>query len=533
MVEPRLYSFEVSLSWSHNGAEYRVALFSKLKTKDWPNPTSLLGILSEVLYFLHSLHALQTVALELHDEQRRLVSTNSRLQHDFHTKIDVAQAAEARAGAAENEAIRLRESVLQLENEIEGLKAKDTLSDLTRQIQVLKQDKLQLAADLSAATAIADEIQQEGCKYAVSMESLKFEALERERTARNAYNDSLTNFEEECKAKLQELDIRCLELEDCLASERLVSEQLRAKIDYALVHVSSEVEALNVSVEAADRTLRSLAETLKRYTDSTREAGHSIDYAFQKKIVRSANAKCTHGGARMMQIGPPHDLFNPIDSFFGRSVINWGTGMDMDVEELMRQEFSDSERPVESRKYGGIESTLALEWQFAVEPRADVKYPGQVAKVDPVNGQAYPTRIARQIEALMKHDVTLRAKLVRSEVIALSLYTGAAHGLLNEALRDTASGATRTNSTSLLPLCSAATAPSPFLTTVTVLNSAIKKLMRITDPSICRYLFSSCVPRAAPSATAHHSNQTYHSTESHLKGGNNTAFSLLIETLSE
>jgi len=76
-----------------------------------------------------------------------------------------------------------------------------------------------------------------------------------------------SQFEEECKAKLQELDIRCLELEDCLASERLVSEQLRAKIDYASVHVSSEVEALNVSVEAADRTLRSLTETLKRYTD--------------------------------------------------------------------------------------------------------------------------------------------------------------------------------------------------------------------------------------------------------------------------
>ena len=54
------------------------------------------------------------------------------------------------------------------------------------------QDKLQLAAELSAATAIADEIQQEGCKYAVSMKSLKFEALERERTARNTYNDSLT-----------------------------------------------------------------------------------------------------------------------------------------------------------------------------------------------------------------------------------------------------------------------------------------------------------------------------------------------------
>ena len=118
-----------------------------------------------------------------------------------------------------------------------------------------------------------------------------------------------------------------------------------------------------------------------------------------------------------MQIGPPHDLFNPIDSFFGCSVINRGTGTDMHAEELMRQEFSDSEGPVESRKYGGIGSALALEWQFAVEPRADVNYPGQVAKVDPVNGQVYPTRIARQIEALMKHDVTLRAKLVRSEVI--------------------------------------------------------------------------------------------------------------------
>ena len=49
VLEPRLYAFEVSLAWSHMGAEYRVALFSKLKSKDWPNPASLLGSLAEIL----------------------------------------------------------------------------------------------------------------------------------------------------------------------------------------------------------------------------------------------------------------------------------------------------------------------------------------------------------------------------------------------------------------------------------------------------------------------------------------------------
>jgi len=480
--EPRLYAFEVSLAWLHMGAEYRVALFSKLRSKDWPNPASLLGTLAEILHFLHTSTALQTAALELNEELRTVTVQKSNLEHDLNLARDAAQIAEARAHRSEETAMQLRSTLQARDEQIAKLVSEDAHNQLMSQIQKLQDDNLQLAADLAAANTKAAELQQTLAKQVKESEVFKAEALAREAAARTAYTESLKFFEMDCKAKLEELDARYSLLEDDVASERLISAQLRAKLDHASAHVSNEVEALAGAVAASDRVLSCLEDVLTRYVDSTREAEQSVDKVFQKKIVRSANARYAADGARTMLVAPGHDPAATVDALLGRPLLERHGGGDTEVEKLMLEEFS-VEMPVLSEKYGGIESSLALEWEFVVQPQEDVIYPGQEGKIDPVSKQPFPTRVAKQVDVLLKHEMAMKAKLVRSEVIALRLFTGAAHEVLNAALRNTLSHATTTTSS-----CSSSSASDPcsFLVTITVLNSAITKLLRITGPSVSR-----------------------------------------------
>jgi len=151
----------------------------------------------------------------------------------------------------------------------------------------------------------------------------------------------------------------------------------------------------------------------------------------------------------------------------------------------MRAEFDSNDRVV-SRKYGGIESTLALEWEFATAPRDDFTYPGQEDKADPVSGRAFAVRSSQKIESLMKDGMVSKAKLSRSEVIALRLYTGIGHGALNDALRQSLDNASRTCGPPLRPHRYSVGSRSPFLVTTTVLNSAITKLRSVSESRIGR-----------------------------------------------
>ena len=485
LPEPRLYSFEVSLAWPHKGAEYRVLLFSKLKSKDWPSPSSLLGTLAEVLHFLHSLHAVNTVALQLNEEQRRLTAEKATLQHGLQVSKDAVFVAEARAQISQAEALRLQESLRARDEEIAVLVSKDTYSHLTTQIQKLQQESAQLASDLAEANTRSEELQKQLSLQTEEMLNFRAEAHKRECSARDAYTESLKFFEKDCKHKLQELDVQYRELEDDLSSERLVSAQLQAKLDCAVAHVSDGVIAIAGAVAIADSVLSCLTDTLTRYIDSSREAEQAVDSVFQKKVVHATNARYAAEGARDMQVGSTCVDLAPVHAFIGRPFLEYGTGENKEVE-LMYAEFS-ADTVVTSEKYGGIESTLALEWQFVVEPREDVLYAGQEGKVDVCSGMRFPARNPRKLEAIMKHEMVIRAKLVRSEIIALRLYTGVAHGILNEALRKASCESNRSPSPQPWQTVEPCASRCSFVVTLTVLNSAIMKLSRVTGPYIHRF----------------------------------------------
>eukprot|EP00281_Chroomonas_sp_CCMP1168_P015839 CAMPEP_0206213438 /NCGR_PEP_ID=MMETSP0047_2-20121206/1123_1 /ASSEMBLY_ACC=CAM_ASM_000192 /TAXON_ID=195065 /ORGANISM="Chroomonas mesostigmatica_cf, Strain CCMP1168" /LENGTH=229 /DNA_ID=CAMNT_0053635589 /DNA_START=3 /DNA_END=692 /DNA_ORIENTATION=+ len=48
-TKPRIGAFEITLLWTHNGYPYRVCVFSKLTTRLWPNVSTLVSGLAEVL----------------------------------------------------------------------------------------------------------------------------------------------------------------------------------------------------------------------------------------------------------------------------------------------------------------------------------------------------------------------------------------------------------------------------------------------------------------------------------------------------
>ena len=87
----------------------------------------------------------------------------------------------------------------------------------------------------------------------------------------------------------------------------------------------------------------------------------------------------------------------------------------------------------------------------------------------------------------MKHEMVIRAKLVRSEIIALRLYTGVAHGILNEALRKASCESNRSPSPQPWQTIEPCASRCSFVVTLTVLNSAIMKLSRVTGPYIHRF----------------------------------------------
>jgi hypothetical protein len=482
---PRLYSFEVSISWPHMGSEYRVRLFSKLQSKAWPNPSSLLSTLAEILTFLHESRALRTFALESYEEQRRLSSEKTSLAYDLQNANDARLAANARAEMAENEAIRLRKALLEKEKDMEDILADDYRTKAADQIQRLQKENEQLAAELALATGKIDELERESLEHVQRMQKLKAGAFEREESARKAYAESLEFLQLDCEAKLRDLDERCTELEETLRLEKLISSQLRAKLSIATEHVIGEEHSLIAALERAESVMEVLSHTFKCCLDSKREAEQAVDSALQKKLVHAANSKYARGGAQILSFVHGAHLGTSADSFLGRPYLLCRSGDDEELVNLMRKEFS-ADTAVVSNKYGGIESTLNMEWQIAVQPSPDVRYPGLQGKIDPKSGQAFPGRVLKKIETFMKHEMALKANLTRSEIIALRIWTGAAHDVLNAALRESLVSESVSSSISHPLSRVPANTSSPFLTTVTVFNSAITKLTNASEAPIQR-----------------------------------------------
>ena len=176
------------------------------------------------------------------------------------------------------------------------------------------------------------------------------------------------------------------------------------------------------------------------------------------------------------KLGGMREFEGGLDNFNGRP--------DGDnLEEQMQAEFANS-TPFTTSNYGGVETNLLQEWEFVVKPVPNKIYPGEQGKPKG-DGTFYPGRERKQLDVLMKLDLTVKAGLHRVEVIATRLYTGPAYMALNKGLRE---GGVEARKKGI----------ANFPVTVAAFNSAIKKLRLVTKLPPQRKLFRGLSGMALP-----------------------------------
>ncbi len=204
-----------------------------------------------------------------------------------------------------------------------------------------------------------------------------------------------------------------------------------------------------------------------------------IDSLLKNEIrtVKEANSKYAEDPrSYSASFGIEEHFYQGLDEFNGRP--------DGDnIEAQMKREFQKTE-PFKTRNYGGISTTLKQEWEFVESPSPDVTYPGEVG-LPKGDGTFYPSRVRNTVKHYMDKKISRRAGLLRAEVIAVRLYTGPAYMKLNLGLRSGGRRAAERNIANFPATCSA-------------LNSAIKKLARVTPLPPSRKLYRGLSGMALP-----------------------------------
>ena len=195
------------------------------------------------------------------------------------------------------------------------------------------------------------------------------------------------------------------------------------------------------------------------------------------RTVRDANSKYAEDPKTYSaSFGLEEHFYQGLDEFNGRP--------DGDnIEAQMRKEFQKTE-PFTTRNYGGIVTSLQQEWEFVEAPRTGKTYPGEKG-LPRGDGSFHPGRERHPLKMYMDKNITKRAGLLRAEVIALRLYTGPPYMQLNLGLRSGGRKAAEKKIANFPATCSA-------------LNSAIKKLARVTPLPLSRRLYRGLSGMALP-----------------------------------
>ena len=154
-----------------------------------------------------------------------------------------------------------------------------------------------------------------------------------------------------------------------------------------------------------------------------------------EEIVRAANQEYSQNeGVRTGTYLKDTEFYMGLDAYNGMPV----AAGELELFKMMEFEFCGGENADDmftTFNYGGLETTLRLEWLYVVDPERGEQelarlglseYPGLVPMKDH-DGALFPKRDngrPRPLESFVTHEMAERAKLRKAEVVGLRLHTG-------------------------------------------------------------------------------------------------------------
>jgi len=172
---------------------------------------------------------------------------------------------------------------------------------------------------------------------------------------------------------------------------------------------------------AIQQSLNSLKEDIERVMKSSLD---KMRKTMKATIVEDDKAKSKFVSGQQEAIFVDLPLFmEGLDNLIGLPHKN--------VREAMAREH-ESEEPFVA---GYLEDTTTpkQEWEFVMNPRPDVRYPGETSHADVEN---YTKRMRKLVSDLKKEPMCQLAELSEEELIGLRLYTGPMYNLYNPTIRE-------------------------------------------------------------------------------------------------
>ena len=312
---------------------------------------------------------------------------------------------------------------------------------------------------------------------------------------------TIQNLHERCRGlELERSHLRseAHSLREALMAVKQASHDMSEKIS-DLSGISKISQADRGGDALADRSATGTAElmqsatltksaTFSRHMSAARRKKIETDAKRDEEIVNAANDEYAiiEGTRGLFQSAATDDFYQGLDGYNGMPI---AVG-EVDLFKMMEHEFCFSEGADEvfqTYNFGGLETTLRQEWEYAVTPDKKKRYPGQEPKKDK-HGKPYPKRDDgeyRPLEFFLSQDIAKKAGLRRVEIIGLRLHTGPCYMLINGALRSGgAKNVTRKHS---------------FTVTISMINSAIRKLVRVTPiDAACAKLYRGISQMSVP-----------------------------------
>jgi len=307
-----------------------------------------------------------------------------------------------------------------------------------------EQQKAELVKQERMNDVLIKRIAEAKAAYA-RLEKSKHDLMENLRDLRQQLVDGEEGVNTAFHAIRDEKDRELLKLRNLQVEANIQQSDLE-EVRRALKHRESKIATLNARLQSLEQQSKDAdAELLERMLTRAQQSGDELMLALFKtynmqnepgfELVDKANMEYYAAHKRLGIFATKEAFLTAgLEAYNGRYVMS----SEQDILSKMAREFCECKDPrircITTTNNGRVETDLEMEWEFAYCPMAGKTYPGQQGH--PGTNDILVPRSPVPLDDLMNHPLVGSAHLIRAEVLALRLYTGPAHKVLNGALRE-------------------------------------------------------------------------------------------------